>query len=157
MSFAWDKDKQATGSASLVWNPRVRFHLLDVQVKVGPHDAKEEEWYFLYRSQLLLSRNLNDNSLALVFLDREAENDAFPKLIIPLGVVYEKDLSQSKNKVDGKMVLKTVTSMVMHVTTKPNKISLFMSAENMSKLDEAIAEAVENGPSKSPCRIVLSS
>jgi hypothetical protein len=148
----WDSlDGDLANPNSSGWLPAVRFHCLDAHVMLAAHDEREDGTFLLHRAQVVLWRNLTDNTLALAFLDREAQNDQFPELIIPLGIVYEKKVSlqcSGSGLIRGKMVLKTATSLAMSVTTKPTKITVYLRENVMNTLDAAMEAAVQKWPNQ---------
>jgi hypothetical protein len=151
MDFHRDKDHHnQMDPQATVWRPAVRFYQRDVQVYTAPFDMKEDGTNYLYRAQVTLSRNLNDNTLCLFFFERDASNDSFPKLVIPLGTVGDKRLAKVSEKTStslhGKITLFTIVSVNMTFTTKPMKVTLYMPIKDMLQLDQAMSSAVEKWP-----------
>jgi hypothetical protein len=127
----------------------VRFHGRHVHLKISASDGTKER-FFLESGQVVLWRNGLDNSLSLAFFDREAKNDLFPKIIIPLGLVLFKNcaylLTSGDGPPRGKFLIQTSCSVDMTFTTKPMDVVVYMNAGDAQKLDEAMMDAVQKWP-----------
>ena len=142
-NVVWDVDQEKDVKGSV---PAVRFHGRNVHLMIAPFDDEGDGIYMINQGQIVLWCTLKGNTLSLALLDRYADNDSMPKIIIPLGLVIDKDwsvaTSSNGNYTKGKMVLKTSCSINTLVTTKPTKITIWLAVDDMREFDGQPSEHI---------------
>ena len=127
------------------------FHSLKATVQINTLDREDDGQTIVDRGHLLLQRDALYNSVSLAFYNKDACNDMFPKLVIPLGFVVATDFSIAKSlnghKTFGCVQLATCCSIDTLVSVLPMRITILLSdLDEMALLDEAITTCKEKLP-----------
>ena len=127
------------------------FHSPKATVQINTLDRENDGQTIVDRGHLLLQRDALYNSVSLVFFDKDARCDMFPKLVIPLGFVVATDFSIVKSsnghKTFGRVRLATCCSIDTLLSVLPMRITILLSdLDELALLDETITTCKEKWP-----------
>jgi hypothetical protein len=127
------------------------FHSPKATVQINTLDREDNGQTIVDRGHLLLQRDALYNSVSLAFYNKDARNDMFPKLVIPLGFVVATDFSIVKSlnghKTFGRVRLATCCSIDTLLSVLPMRITILLSdLDELALLDEAITSCKGKWP-----------
>jgi hypothetical protein len=130
----------------------VRFHAQHVHAKVASCDGSFNK-FFLESGQVVLWRNeFLDNALSLAFFERDAMNDVFPTLVLPLGQVVSKNCTYFISGTVGeraRFLVKTSCSLDTRLTIKPMDVTFYLNRDDAKRLDSTMMDSFNKWPNQS--------